>query len=352
MPSSRAVRYDEFEVQAAAYERQGDWDAAAALYAEVYRQAIEDSEIEQAATALLGHGRVLSRKGCFREAEELARLCVELAERNRLLEASARAVTLMGLIRLLRSEYAAATEFFQQAREMARNSGDDVVVWSSTQNLGIIANIHGNFREARALYLESIGSAIRGEDRAGAMMTYANLGKVCVCLEDWLEAEVYFERGIEIAEQLVELPARTRLHANLAVPLIRTGEFAQARSALDTAEQLATRIDDRDTLSHVARLRGMIARLQGELALARKHLSESLRIASGSGFELARAEALEEKARLWQAEGHLEEACVAFEEACACFHALGARHDAARMQELRSQCDTLTAEPRTPGLSK
>jgi tetratricopeptide (TPR) repeat protein len=335
---SQSTRYEALAGRAAVLERHGAWDEAATLYAEVYNQAITSGALEEAATALVQGGRAMSRKGRLQEANNLARLSMDLAERNGLLGVSAHAVSLLGAIHFLQSDFSAAEKCYTQARDAARALGDDLLVWSTTQNLGIIANIHGDFREARALYLESIGSAIRGEDRAGAMTTYLNLGKACVCLEDWLEAAVYFERGIEIAEQLGEVPMQTRLHANLAIPLVHMGEFPRARTVLNTAEHLATRIGDTETLSHIARLRGRIARLQGDFAAAREYLADSLRLATGTGFELARAEALEEQGRLYQAEGHLEEACIAFEAARTCFLAISARHDVARMEELLSQC--------------
>ena len=335
---SRKARTGELAAQAAELDRKGDWNAAASLYAEAYRHAMDDGDEEQAANALICRGWVLARQSCFREAEDLAQSCTRLAERLELPEISARAIGLLGGIRFFQSDYTAAAECYAQARDLARALSDDALVWSNTQNLGIIANIHGDFHEARALYLESIGSAIRVDSREGPMRTYLNLGKACICLEDWLEAEVYFERGIEIAEQIGDVPIRTRLYANLAIPLIHTGEFRRAAAALATAAQLATGILDTDTLSHIARLRGMIARLQGRLSAAHEYLNESLRLATGPGSELARGEALEEKGRLCQAEGNLHEARTAFKEARVCFLAIGAQHDVSRMEELLSQC--------------
>jgi tetratricopeptide (TPR) repeat protein len=329
--------------QAAFLERDGRWEEAAELYALVHRKLLTSGRTEQAFTALWKQARTLFRQGQFSRAEVLTRSSYELAEQHGYTRLAGRSLNLLGAIRHSEQDLASAREFYARAQDLAISCGDDHTVGVINQNLGIIANIQGDFHEARALYLASIGSAIRGEDSAGAMTTYLNLGKACVCLEDWLEAEVYFERGIEIAEQLDESPTRTRLHANLAVPLIYTGEFPRARAALDTAAQLANRIEDTDTLSHIARLRGRIARLEGKFGDAREYVIKSLRLATGPGFELARGEALEEHGRLCQAEGHLDEARVALEEARTCFLALDAQHEAARMEELLSQCDTVAA---------
>lgn len=334
----RAADFEQLASQAAVLERQGEWGAAGDLHIEAYHLALAEGELEKAAGALISQARVLNQQGRFSDAEERVNTCREHAERHGLAGAAAGAISMLAAIRYLRQDFTAAATLYEEVQELARNVGDDGLVASTTQNLGIIANIHGDFREARALYLEGIGAMLRAENNTGAVMIYLNLGKVCVCLEEWLEAEIYFERGIEIAEQLGEVPMRARLHANLSVPLIHTGETPRARTALDTAEKLATRIGGTDTLSHIHRLRGMIARIAGDFATAHEHLAESLRLAAGPRFELARAEALEEKGRLGQAEGHLGQARRSLEEARTCFVALGARHDIARTEQLIEKC--------------
>ncbi|MDQ3521649.1 MAG: hypothetical protein M3434_04840, partial [Gemmatimonadota bacterium] len=94
---------------------------------------------------------------------------------------------------------------------------------------------------------------------------YNNLALICADLRDWMEAEVYFDRGIEIAEQLGDVPARAKLRANRAEPLIHTGQLAHAKWTLATAEQLATQASDTGTLADIARFRAVIAREEGDL---------------------------------------------------------------------------------------
>jgi hypothetical protein len=64
---------------------------------------------------------------------------------------------------------------------------------------------------------------------------------------------------------------------------------------------------------------------------------------------LAHAEALEEKGRLHQVEGQLENASSVFAEARTAFLALGAQHDVARIEDLLSQCGTVAATPLASG---
>src|SRR3712207_9401585 len=70
------------------------------------------------------------------------------------------------------------------------------------QNLGVIANIMGDLREARIRYLESIGSAVRSGRKLNEAASYNNLGMVCTDLGEFLEAGLYFDRGLEIAERI------------------------------------------------------------------------------------------------------------------------------------------------------
>lgn len=326
--------------RAASLQRKGDWDAVAGLYQDAFQQATAAGDAEQATRALIGHGWALARKGRLRQAEELAREGISLAEHSGLPGPAAHATNLLASVFFFRSDFPAAAELYADARDRADLLGDDLLVGSTSRNLGNIANIRGDFREARALYLESIGAVIRADNKEGAMLTYLNLGKACVCLEDWLEAEVYFDRGIEIAQEIGDVPMGARLHANLAVPLIHTGEYGRARTALDRAAQLATRILDTETLSHTARLHGAIARLHGDFAAAREHLADALRFATGPGCDIARAEALEEQGQIALAEGKLTEASDVFAEARSCYGTLGAEHDVARMEALLERCNS------------
>ena len=116
---------------------------------------------------------------------------------------------------------------------------DDDLAGLASQNAGVIAYYRGDLREARALYLESIGSFVRSGNSGHALLTYNNLGLACVNLRDWLEADVYYSRGIEIAERHSKSPLLAKLYGNRAEALIHIGEIQQARDSLDRAKCMA-----------------------------------------------------------------------------------------------------------------
>jgi tetratricopeptide (TPR) repeat protein len=322
---------EDIALQAAAAEREGDWDTAAALYARTFRSALFEGFAERAADALRGQARVRQQQGRYEEAEELAYLSRELADRHGLQQAAARAHNILGIIRYSLQDWGGAEDQYRRALELALDTGDDELIGLACQNLGVMANLRGDLREARSRYLESVGSFVRSGTSANAIMAYNNLGIAATELREWMEAEVYFSRGIEIAERLAHTQLAGMLYSNRAEPLIRIGETARARESLDVAEEAATRARDQATLADVARFRGMLAREEGDFASAERYLVESLELSGSPDLDLEKAKALRELGELHQALGRNTEAAEAYGRALSYFRAFGAEGHAAEV---------------------
>ncbi|CAN5640646.1 hypothetical protein BH23GEM5_BH23GEM5_09230 [soil metagenome] len=241
---------------------------------------------------------------------------------------------MVAAIRYSQRDFTSAGLLYDEARELAFDNGDDELVSLTSQNLGIISNLLGDLREAKALYLESIAAAVRCANARNAMIVYNNLAIMCADLRDWMEAEVYFDRATEIAEQLEDIPIQAKMKANRAEPFIRTGQLAQARKTLDAAEKLARQVNDKATQADIARFRSMIAREEGDLEAAAEQIAYSLQLAVEAGLDLEHAEALEEHACLLSAKGQTNEAVATLSEAHERYEALGAKRDVARTLEV------------------
>lgn len=319
----------------------GQWDAAARLYALAFRASVLRGDLAAAADALRGQARVRNHERRFDEAEELALLSLTIAERNGLHQSAARALNVLGIILHARGDWEQASEYFPRALEMALDLGDDDLAGLACLNAGVIANSMGNLREARTLYLESIGSFVRSGNSVHAMMAYNNLGAASVDLREWLDAEVYFSRGIEIGERLSHSPLLARLYANRAEPLIRAGELARARATLQQAEAAAAAIDDQVGLATVYRYQGWAAAVEGNLAVAEQHLQRGLRTAArDSSLALERGQILQQLARLRQQQERPDEARELYVQAQQIFTSLGAEQEARsinnRLQDLQN----------------
>jgi len=319
--------------RAAEAEGLGHWDSAARLYALAFRASVLDRDIGAAADALRGQARVRNSQRRFDEAEELAQLSLAIAERSGLRQAAARALNVLGIILHARGDWEQASRFFPRALEMALDLGDDDLAGLACLNAGVIANSRGKPREARTLYLESIGSFVRSGNSVHAMMAYNNLGLASADLREWIDAEVYFSRGIEIGERLSHSPQLAKLYCNLAEPLIHVGELGRAAASLERAERVARAVSDPVILAEVERFRAMIARLRGDFEAADAALARSLQGTGAAGLTLERAEAVRELARLREAQQRREEAARLYREALELFRSLGAEAEARRIEE-------------------
>lgn len=316
--------------QALEQEQLGSWGEAARLYALSFRASVLGGDVEAAADALRGQARVRIQEERFEEAEELAGLSREIAERAGLVRSAARAINVLGMTRFRQRDWPGARGHYERALELAIDVGDDDLAGLASQNVGVIAYYVGDLREARAKYLESIGSFVRSGNSGNALLAYNNLGLACASLREWLEAEVYFSRGIEIAERLAQSPLLAKLYGNRAEPLIHIGETEEALGSLEKAERAAAAVGDRLALADAARWRGVIAAGAGRTDEAEAHLLRSLELAAEPSME--RAETLRELGALREGQGRPGEARAAYTGAADIFRQLGAEVYARQME--------------------
>jgi tetratricopeptide (TPR) repeat protein len=319
--------------RALSLERAGDWIGADRGYAEAFEEAIRRGAVEPLTEALRRMATVRLRQGVGEEAVELAELSLEISVLNGLGAAAARAQNVLGVITHSFGRLDEAEAIYRDALERAHATGDAETVGIICQNLGVIANVRGDHRHARVVYLETIASFVRSGNRSAAINAYNNLGMVCTDLQEWMEAQVYFSRGIEIAQQIGDAAMVSKLHLNRAEPLIRVGDFARAGDSLDFAESVAVLAAERTDLADVKRFRASIARLQGDFGTANRLIAEALAIASSGGLDLEYAEALEEQSRIRLAEGRVGAARILLREALSRYQAVGATRDAERLGE-------------------
>jgi tetratricopeptide (TPR) repeat protein len=333
-PGAETAGVESLAADAARAERAADWDAAFTAHQRLFWAAMEAGDTEAAASALRGQSRVCQQRGRFDDADEYASLSLEIAERAGHAAAAARAVNTLAVVRFLQHDWEGAGALYAEAGERARDCGDDALVGWSGQNLGVLANLRGDLRRARALYLESVAAAVRSGDATTAMTAYNSLGMVCADLEEWTESGLYFDRGLELAEQHGDVRVRATLLCNRAEPMIFVGETDRALATLREAEEIAVETGDQRTLSEVNRFRGVIARVAGAGAEAEECLTRAMEIAERAGLDLERAEAMEELARLRWGEGRRGPARATAREAQRAYAALGAAHNATRLAAL------------------
>ena len=321
-------------------ERLGHWERAAELFARAFRAGVLRGAAEQAVDALRGQARIRLQQARHDEAEELAELSRQIARAHGLGRAVARATNVIALVRYAVQDFASAQALHEAALDLAVDEGDDELIGMACLNLGVVSSLRGDLRGARVRFLESIGSSVRSGDKRGELMAYNNLGALAGLLQEWLEAQVYLDRGIEIAERIGDSAQLARLSLNRAEALLQLGDHGRARDALAVAQQQVAAVSDGLAEVDVLRLWGMLAREQGDAEDARARFRRALELSEAAGLPYKRAETLREWALLHRVNGDEPRAQGTLAEARAIFAGLGSTHEVARVDVLAARGGT------------
>src|SRR6266550_3296764 len=242
------------------------------------------------------------------ESDEARRLChasytVAHATGNDLL--AAEALNTLGGIDLETDAVADARRHFLRALELGGHSRG--LCARAEQNLGILANIQGDFDEALARYGRSLQAYRESNDEHGRAVAAYLVG---LCLVNHAKVHVARERYEDARHD--------------------------AEAALAVFDQLGVGSAKADAY----RVLGMIYRETGRPALAESRLKSAIELAVGAGSVLNEAEASRELALLYQAMGRNQEALSLLNAAHRLFGRLDARahlvHVAGKMAELEA----------------
>ena len=340
VPNGSSNELARIAADAARAEHAADTDGAFTAYQRLFWAALGEKEMGAAADALRGQSRVCQHRKRFEEAEEFAQLSLEISRCAGQAKTFARALNTLAVVRFLQRDWAGAADFYAEALNYATDCGDDALVGWTCQNLGVIANLRGDFRQARALYLESVAASVRSADPTTAIAAYNSLGMICSDLREWTEALLYFDRGLELTKQLGDPILEAKMLANRAEPLVLLGEIPEALRTLARAESLALRHDDRQTLADVNRFRAMISRETNRYEEAEEYIARAAELAATEDLALEKTETMEEMARLRWRQGRIGAARATAREAIREYERLGAEQNAAVVRRLLDEWAT------------
>ncbi len=308
-----------------AVERGGDVAEAMAIY----QQAIAAAEAaDDGATVAIALRRLAVLHHHANEPEEARRLAdrsyqVALALGDPVLAAEAQNV--MAGFSLEHGELDAARDRYHQAG--ALGGADPLLKGRVEQNLGIIANVHGDWVEARRHYERSLAAFVAARDERGCAIAYHNLGMVSADHGDWAGAERYLDHSRAVAARLgdVRLEGLARLNGaevQLALGRVDRG-LADANVALQVFTQLGSELDKADAY----RVIGAGYRRAGQRQLALARLDDAVALSEQTGATLSEAEAVRERALLLHDLGRNQEALQSLTRAHRLFSRLDARHE-------------------------
>jgi putative nucleotidyltransferase with HDIG domain len=218
-----------------------------------------------------------------------------------------------------------AREKFYRALELGKASAE--LRGRTEQNLGILANIQGRLAEALAHYQRSLTAFESIGEERGCAIAYHNLGMVSADRELWDDADRYFRRTLEIAQNIGDVHLQGLGLLNHAEVHIARQRYEQAQTNAENAlaifDRLGARLDKADAYKVI----GRVYRETGRNMLAESRLRSAIDLAVSTGSILSEAEATRELALLYQSMGRNQEALRYLNAAHRLFGRLDARVD-------------------------
>src|SRR5256714_1615143 len=251
---------------------------------------------------------------------------------------AAEALNTLGGIDLETDAVADARRHFLRALELGGHSRE--LCARAEQNLGILANIQGDFDEAVARYGRSLEAYCQSNDDHGRAIAYHNLGMASADRAQYDEAERYFRQSHEIAERAGDAYLGGLCRVNHAKVHVARARYEDARHDAEAALVVFDQLVVGSAKADAYRVLGMIYRETGRPALAESRLKSAIELAVGAASVLNEAEASRELALLYQTMGRNQEALSLLNAAHRLFGRLDARahlvHVAGKMAELEA----------------
>jgi putative nucleotidyltransferase with HDIG domain len=301
-------------------------DAIRAFVAAASSASAAPWDLAAKSEALRRHASIKRRRQEYDAALALCRESCTVAAAVPDTELAAEAMNGLGAVQLERGDTTAAEAAFEEA--LTLGSQRPALRGRIEQNLGIVANIRGDYRTALARYERSLDAFRAAGDSRMCAVAYHNLGMVNADQQRWTDADRYFESSLVIAEQLDDRQLRGKVLLNRTEVHLACQRFEDARRSAEDALHVFDELGVRQGKSEAYKFLGMLYRDTGASALAEARLRSAIELATESGTVLGEAEAARELAILYQRLDRNHEALRLLNTAHRLFARLGASADA------------------------
>ena len=242
----------------------GDWtEGCERLRAAVDLPGASDRRLRGRALVALGNLLLLSGDLAKAEARfsEARHLATETGDDVIL----ARALTGGGYLEFRRSRLAQAQAMWEEALERAERAGDERVAAGVLRSLAIAAGSSGRQDRAGELLDRAIGLARRTGDDQQLRLLLGSAAEMRLWLGDYQAADNSYGDALALASSIGDLSARPLLLAELGwVALLRGDVVSAARLSVEATE-LAEDLGNRRVWAHALRLKGEALLRRGDL---------------------------------------------------------------------------------------
>ncbi|MET0645328.1 MAG: tetratricopeptide repeat protein, partial [Pyrinomonadaceae bacterium] len=280
----------------------------------------------------LGDAAAVERLG----AQVLA-LSEEMSEGAR--AARANGLKLLGVAHEVSGRFTEAQECFEQSLALLKELGDRRNFGFMLNNLGVIAHLGADYREAVRRYTEALEIFREIGERTWELPTLGNLAGAQIGLEDYAAAESNLRHAVALAGPAGHF-ALSMIYCYLAESFWGQGKNEEALTTALTALELGQKTENQDYIANAWRTLGLVASrsdsgilIEGKSYNAAECFAESLRVYTEMGAAAERARTLRDWARHELAHGDPKRGSQMWRESREIFTRLGMTRELERMPE-------------------
>jgi putative nucleotidyltransferase with HDIG domain len=294
------------------------YEAAADAAGETGAWAVQAEALRRLGVLQHHRNEAVAARDAFRRSYDVAQAAGDAV-------LAAEALNAQALLALERGELESAGETLRQALVLGGRS--DELRARVEQNLGVLANVHGDHDGAFEHYRRSLEASQGAGNAQACAIAYHNLGMVSADRGAWAEADEYFRHSLSIAAELGDQHLQGLCQLNHAEVLLARQQYHEAQQSAERALATFSRLESQIDKADAYRVIGSVYRETGRPALAESRLRTAIELAVTTGSVLSEAEGSRELALLYQSMGRNQEALVLLNTAHRLFRRLDARVD-------------------------
>ncbi|BAH38072.1 MAG TPA: HDIG domain-containing protein [Gemmatimonas aurantiaca] len=279
-------------------EKAGHRLAARNAYESALRQFTRPEDARETSDVLRWIARTYIADGDGAAALECLDAALTVAEAWHDHAAAGHAFNVQAVVHWQTGDLDEAERLYLLARQRALHAGDAKLAAMTAQNLGVLANIRGDFALAERQYRVSLDDYRSLGLMTDVCVALNNLGLLYIAQKRWEDAEDALLEGVRVCEPLNDVNVRLQLDINLAELWVAQGEYARAHGAVTAAQAAAVQLGDGSAIAKSTKLLGVIASNTGKYDEAEQHLLQAEEVATARGEKLLLAEIARDRAAL------------------------------------------------------
>ncbi|MCU0376048.1 MAG: tetratricopeptide repeat protein [Chitinophagaceae bacterium] len=198
-----------------------------------------------------------------------------------------------------KGDFRLSNEYYKQALEKARISGDEILIASVLNNIGISHMNRGNYAEALDHYGEALKMSEKKKNRFLESSTLNNIGTLYFFMGRYSESELHYKRMLQIAQENGLVENEILAYNNLADVKVEQKAIPEALEYVQKAYKMAALSLNTKMTEATARTLGRLYASIDSNQLALKYYSQSFQIAGERGYQLPFTQTMIGLARLY-----------------------------------------------------